>query len=65
MLKILLVLIAGFTLCSCSTMGKALLPYEENPLCNRGKDGGYCGSLSDVYEHIEKQEEENKWSESY
>ncbi|WP_457641311.1 hypothetical protein [Persephonella sp.] len=51
---LLLALLTGF-LMSCST--KILLPYEENPLCNAGKEGGYCGSLSDVYKYIEKQEE--------
>ena len=46
-------------LTSCST--KILLPYEENTVCSLGKEGGYCGSLSDVYEYIEKQEEEKEW----
>ena len=31
---------------SCS----AVLPYEEETLCSRGAEGGYCGRISDVYE---------------
>lgn len=28
---------------------KILIPYDENALCNAGKGGGYCGSVSEVY----------------
>ena len=59
---IVLLALAGIVLSGCST--KVLLPYEENPVCSRGKEGGYCGSLSDVYKQIEKQEEEN-WLKDY
>lgn len=45
--KIIFAGLAGFFLSSCSL----LLPYEEEPLCKLGKEGGYCGSISDVYEH--------------
>ncbi len=27
----------------------AIMPYEEEPLCKIGKEGGYCGSVFDVY----------------
>lgn len=27
----------------------AIMPYEEEPLCKIGKEGGYCGSVYDVY----------------
>jgi len=38
---------------------KIFMPYEEEPLCNAGKETGYCGSVSDVYElKIQEQEEE-------
>lgn len=57
----ILVLVAIFSTISTSCSTKILLPYEENTVCNLGKEGGYCGSLSDVYEYIEKQEEEKKW----
>lgn len=29
-----------------------ILPYEEEPLCRLGVEGGYCGSLSDVYDAV-------------
>jgi hypothetical protein len=32
----------------CNT--KIFMPYEEEPLCQAGKETGYCGSVSDVYE---------------
>jgi len=39
---------------SCS---KILLPYHEEPLCSK-KDGvGFCGSLSEIYEDMEKHPE--------
>ncbi len=37
-----------------------LLPYEEEPLCKIGKEGGYCGSISDVYHHTLNLEVEYK-----
>lgn len=43
----------------CSA-GKVFLPYEEEPLCNAGKESGYCGSVSDVYETIIKEELERQ-----
>ena len=51
---LLLVFIGLITLTGCSS--KILLPYEEKPICSLGKEGGYCGSLSDVYNYIEKEE---------
>lgn len=38
-------------LSSCSSM---LLPYHEEPLCRKGVSGGFCGSLSEIYEDMEK-----------
>jgi len=34
-----------------------LLPYHENFACQKGKYSGYCGSISEVYKHINKEEE--------
>lgn len=31
---------------ACSTM----MPYADEPLCRKSVSGGYCGSLSDVYD---------------
>ena len=46
MLKLLIIFFSAVFLSGCSI----LLPYEEEPLCKIGKEGGYCGSLYDVYE---------------
>ncbi len=58
---ILLILLSFLTmsLCGCASL---LLPYEEEPLCKLGVEGGYCGSLSDVYEAVNNQQclEKNK-----
>ncbi len=40
-----IVLVLGFLVSSCSLM----LPYEEEALCSRGKEGGYCGRIHQVY----------------
>jgi hypothetical protein len=29
-----------------------IMPYAEEPLCRKGVEGGYCGSLSDVYDAV-------------
>lgn len=47
---LILALISGF-LMSCSS--KILLPYHEDTLCHAGEQGGYCGSLYDVYKNQE------------
>jgi len=47
-------------LCGSSGCSSVLLPYHENFLCERGKTGGYCGSLREVYEVIKYQEKNNK-----
>jgi len=46
-LKLLLLFLSISVFCSSCSL---LLPYEEEPLCRKGKEGGYCGSLLDVYE---------------
>lgn len=55
MKKIIVFLFIAELLTGCSS--KILLPYEENPICSAGKEGGYCGSLTDVYKKIEEEEE--------
>jgi len=42
------VLLLGFVIVFCSSCSW-VLPYEEDTLCSRGKEGGYCGRVSDVY----------------
>jgi hypothetical protein len=42
----------------CST----LMPYHENPLCKRGSETGYCGSVSDVYQQTLREQNKNKGS---
>jgi hypothetical protein len=29
-----------------------IMPYADEPLCRKGVEGGYCGSLSDVYDAV-------------
>lgn len=43
---ITLSLVASIFLGACSTM----LPYKENFSCEKGKDNGMCGSVTEVYE---------------
>lgn len=31
---------------------KVVLPYKDEPLCSKGVTGGYCGSLSEVYNAV-------------
>ncbi len=50
MKKIILVLTLGIFLSGC---GKIFLPYEEYPLCSKGKEGGKCGSISEIYQEEE------------
>lgn len=56
----LIVLIICVSLClfsfGCASL---VMPYAEEPLCKKGIAGGYCGSLSDVYE-ISEMEHPNK-----
>lgn len=51
---LLLITLTSFLLSGC--IAKALMPYEEEPLCNKGKESGYCGSVSSVYEAIIEEE---------
>ena len=52
MKKTLLLFITLFSLLtSCS---KLLLPYNEEPLCRKGPEVGFCGSLSEIYEDMER-----------
>ena len=44
--KTVLVTVALFSLTSCS----GLMPYQDQPLCSKGKVGGYCGPLNEVYD---------------
>jgi len=46
--------ILSFFLSSCSSL---LLPYHSEPLCKKGASGGVCGSLSEVYEDLEKEKQ--------
>jgi len=45
-MKKFMFLLFAFVSSSCSL----ILPYEEEPLCKIGREGGYCGSIMDVYE---------------
>lgn len=50
MIRLLLVLFLFLSSCS-----KLLFPYEEEVLCKKGREQGYCGSISEVYkESVEK-----------
>lgn len=55
MRKVLFVF-AGFSLLLVSC-GRVLLPYNEEPLCRKGPSAGFCGSLSEIYEDMEKNPE--------
>ena len=41
-------------LCGCASI---LMPYESEPLCYKGITGGYCGSLSEVYQVVSHEQE--------
>ncbi len=43
-------LLLAFSLSSCSTISKAMLPYKEHFECQRSVDYGYCGPVSKVYQ---------------
>mgnify|MGYP000034062335 FL=1 len=43
----LLVYVLSITGCN----SKIFMPYEDEPLCKAGKESGYCGSVSEVYEY--------------
>jgi len=45
------ILLSAFALLlsGCASM---IMPYAEEPLCRKGVEGGYCGSLSDVYDAV-------------
>ncbi|MDX9814677.1 MAG: hypothetical protein RBS91_08480 [Sulfurimonadaceae bacterium] len=51
MYKVILIALAGLLFSGCA-VGKMLMPYEEEVLCNKGKETGYCGSVTEVYETI-------------
>jgi len=36
----------------------AMMPYSNDTLCSRGKEGGLCGRVSDVYRFITEEEDE-------
>ena len=50
-----LLFIAALSMSGCS-LAKALMPYHEQPLCQRGAGTGYCGSITAVYRQSLKEE---------
>lgn len=42
-------LLLALLLSGCASM---IMPYAEEPLCRKGVEGGYCGSLTDVYDIV-------------
>jgi hypothetical protein len=46
---IILSILIALLLSACASM---IMPYAEEPLCRKGVEGGYCGSLSDVYDAV-------------
>lgn len=51
-MKFLLLVFSCLFLSSCA---KLLLPYEDEVLCRKGREYGYCGSISDIYkESVER-----------
>ena len=58
-MKVLIALLS-FLLSSC-----ALMPYSNETLCHRGKEGGLCGRISDVYEYVNKEEKNEKTVSDY
>lgn len=47
-LVVLMFLFIGSFISSCST--KLIVPFEEEKVCVKGVEYGYCGRISDVYE---------------
>lgn len=39
---------------------KIVIPYDSEPLCSKGKIGGYCGPITEVYDEVSRQEEEKR-----
>lgn len=48
----------GVALCTGCT--SIVLPYHEEPLCRKGVTGGYCASMTEVYDEISKDMKQNK-----
>jgi len=44
-----LILILALSLAGCS-LSKVLMPYHDQPLCQKGAETGYCGSITAVYQ---------------
>ena len=58
-MKVLIALLS-LLLSSC-----ALMPYSNETLCHRGKEGGLCGRISDVYEYVSREERNEKTVSDY
>ena len=48
-MKILALLVFSSLTLSC---GSFLLPYNEDPVCRKSDQVGFCGSLSDIYDDM-------------
>lgn len=46
MRKVMLLMVVF--ICSCST--KIIIPFEEEKVCVKGVEYGFCGRVSDLYE---------------
>jgi len=51
MRKMVILLVVIPFVAGCSSM---LMPYNEEPLCNKGVQSGWCGSVSEIYEDMEE-----------
>jgi hypothetical protein len=41
---LIIMVLCGLAACSI------VMPYQDHPLCSRGRVGGYCGPLNEVYD---------------
>jgi hypothetical protein len=44
----------------CSGCASLMLGYSEEPLCRKGVYGGYCASMTEVYDEVTKELKLNK-----
>jgi hypothetical protein len=55
-LFILMLLSIAILTAGCASV---VVPYNETPLCSKGITGGYCASLTDVYDEVNKEIKES------
>ena len=50
MKNLAIIVTAGFLFSLLVGCTKLIMPYAEEPMCRKGIVGGYCGSITEVYD---------------